>query len=317
VKTRIPKWAKPVVLGSKGTKFLYNTKFGLEGSSDRALFFCPMFDQKNVVDTTALGTGAGYRNFTLTTEKQWPAMLGDSPYYMFSWLVNSGLDTETELKQRYIWGPRTFKWEITNQETFPMQMKIFWASPRRDLDWNDTAYDSTTQSFMHGTDLNDVSARLFARDGHVTWGSGVLKTSLPISWTPFQSHSWCQYFKVRKVQTIKVDAGQCVVINRKSRKWVSINDIDVADTEYVARRNQLIPFIHIVGCPVYDSSAYRIVGTGLCRLSLVYTASHTWWTMNANTQAYKKVDLGAPAGDLTAANARYVSKPVAGAVAAV
>lgn len=302
-------------MSTKPTQFLYNTKFGIQGSNDRSLFFCPMFDTKNVVDSAALGSGAGYRTFGPVTEKQWQAMLGDSPVSMFSWLANSGIDTLGEQKIKYVWGPRKFRWEITNQETFPMLMKIYWCRPRRDLDYNSTDYDANTISYQQGADINDLTARMLDRDGFFTYGPNVMKTQLPISFTPFQSHTWCQFFKVVKTDKIRVDAGQCVMINKKAPKWVSINDIDIAEVEYVARTRQLIPFIHAVGCPVYDSNDYKIVGTGICRLSVVYTAAWPWYQLNSSQQAYKKVDLGAPSGDLIAANARYVSKPVAAVVA--
>lgn len=276
-----------------------------------------MYDQKNVCDSAALGTGAGYGTFPLTTETQWQAMLGDSPVSMFSWLVNSGINTVALAKARYLWTPRTFKWEITNQETFPMQMKVYWVKPRRDLDRNTNDYSNLELMSMSGTDLNDFTARCFDRDGILTWGANVLKNALPISFTPFQSHTWCQFFKVVKVQKVKVDAGQCVVINRKANRWVSVNDIDIGDIEYIAQRRQVIPFIHMVGCPVYDSTDLKKVGTGKCRISMVYTARHSFYTMNLTVQQYKKVDLGPPAGGLTSANARYVSKPVAAAVAQV
>lgn len=314
---RKPSWAKAQIMGSKPTQFMYNTKFGIEGTTDRCLFFCPMFDVKNVCDSTALGTGAGYLTYLAnTTPEQWPAMLGDCPQQMFAWGMFNNINDSTELKRRYLWGPRQHMWEITNQETFPFQMSIIWCRPRRAIDYNSSTF--TLETFASSaTDCNDLVARAFAKDSIFTYGTGVLKNELPISFSPFHSHTFCQLFKVVKVQKVRLDAGQCAVIRKRGKGYRSIGDFDVMDPDYVVTRRQLVPFISVVGCPVYDSTNIEIVGTGKVRLSMVYTSRFPWWTMNSNTQSYVKADLAAPAGALTPANARYVSKPVAAAVSAL
>jgi len=306
-----------MIYGSKPVQFLYNCKFGIEGNYDRVLFFVPMYDSKGVCDSNALGTGAGYLADPKVTETQWMAMLGDSPFQQFSWQINASINDVTELKRAYIWGPRRFMWEITNQELFPVFVHIYWAKPRRDMDYNAVAHVADSLDFTYGQDLNDVTARCLERDGFFTYGAGVLKSQLSVSWTPFESHTWCQLFKVRKVQKLRMDAGQCIKINHKKSRWRQINDTDVSTTEYVATRDMLIPFIHVVGCPVYDSTNINKVGTGKCRITIVHTSKFSWYTLNSNTQQKINVDLPAPAGGITQANARYISKPVAGAVAAI
>lgn len=308
----MPSWAKAQVMGTKPVQFLYSTKLGIEGVTGKQLLFVPMFDVRNACDSTALGTGAGYKNFTLTTENLWPAMLGDSPQQMFSWLVNSGIDSETEWKRRYLWAPRKFTWEITNQETFPNQLKIYWVRPRRDLDYDTTDFVSSDLSYMRGQDLNEVMLRMFTRDGLTTFNVNQLK-QFPVSFTPFHSHTWCQYFKVVKVTKLKLDAGQCAVIKRTNKRWLSLNDVDIGDIEYVASRSSLIPVFTVFGCPIFDSTDIRKVDTGKVRINIVYTARWPWYTLNTVTQQTTKVDLVAPGGAPT--SARYVSKPVASSVA--
>lgn len=322
-KSKMPSWAKAVVLGSKPTIYSYNTKFGIQGALDRCLFFCPMYDATDVCDTSALGSGAGYHDYTQpTTEINWPVMLGESPHMLFSWQINNAINDLGEQKRKYIWGPRSFKWEITNQETFPLELKIYWGKCRRSIDWDaaNAFNQDRTMDYARCYDLNDFIARCLVRDNILAVpiaANRKLQNNLPIAFTPYQSHTFCQWFKIVKTTKIKLDAGQCAILKQGKSKWRNIGDLDFMDVAYSALKGQLIPFIHVVGCPVFDSADYRKVGAGKPRLNIIYQARFPWYTMNDNIQSYVKVDLPAPAGGVTPANARYVSKPVASAVQAV
>lgn len=312
----MPSWAKAQVMGTKPIQFMYTARVGIEGVGGKQLMFVPMFDTRNACDSLALGTGAGYKNFTLTTQQQWPNMIGDGPQAMFTWAVNSGIDSaaEAEFERRYLWSPRKNMWEITNQETFPNQLKIYWCKPRRDLDFDTGDYNADGLNFMQGQSLNEIILRMFTRDDITTWSVNQLK-NLPIPFTPFQSHTWCQYFKVVKVSKFKLDAGQCAVIKHTNKGWKAVNDMEFGDIEYTATRNMLFPFISAIGCPVFDSADIKKVDTGKVRLNIVYARKFSWYVMNNNTQQRTIVDVPAPAGAVV--NARYVSKPVAGTVQAV
>lgn len=311
-------WATAVVRNSKPITYTYTTKGGIQGTTDKVLLFCPQFDFFNRCSSAALGSGNGYANYSaITTPTQWASSVEESPQLMFAWALYNSLDDSTEQRRKYLWGPRTYRWEFTNQELFPMQLSIFWVRPRRDIDYSNVAFSASLGDWNVGSDVNDIIYRCFVRDRIFTDPTPTgLSTSLTMSFSPFQSTSFCQLFKVVKVNKFKLDSGKCVNITHKLKKYRSISDLAFADINYVCTRKTLIPIIMCQGCPVYDSADVKKVAGGACALTWITKINFNWWTMNANTQQYIITDLVAPAGLITPANAVYVSKPAAVVVSA-
>lgn len=318
---KIPSWAYAQIKASKPQQFSYNTKFGQVGNIDRKLMFVPMWDynqrlNENTINNP-LGTGAGYLTVPVTTESQWPCMLMESPQLLFSWRANNTIDSSLEYLTKYLWGPRYYEWEFTNFEVIPIEINIFWCKPRRDLDYSTVVLNTTTyDNFQQGPDLNEVLYRchirdsIYAQQGTQPSVSG-LRGSLPQGWSPFQSTSWCQLFRCVKTTKFRLDAGQCAKVKKKINSYTSISDLTMADVEYVATRRTIIPFITVLGCPVFDSTSYNKVGTGVVKFGMTFKCRFKWWSIDAANQRMVRVDLPPPAGAVTAGNATYVSKPIA------
>lgn len=304
-------WALPIVKGSKPINFAYTTKNGLQGVTDKVMLFCPQFDVNNRASSAKLGTGNGYLNYTQTTPTQWPSCVEESPQLMFVWAMANSLNDSTEQRRTYVWGPRTYHWEFTNQELFPMEFKVYWVRPRRSIDTDATAFAEDLSNWNVGTDVNDVIYRCFFRDRIVTGTTTSLLSELPAAFTPFQSTSFCQLFKVVKVTKTMLDAGKCYKITHRYKKYRRISDLDFADTNYVATGKALIPIVTCIGCPVYDGANIGKVATGACALTWSYKCNIPWYTLNGNTQQYTNFDVAAPSGVINAAAAVYVSKPAA------
>lgn len=316
-RSRKQSWATAVVKGSKPITYSYLAKGGIQGTSDKTLLFVPQFDAFNRCNSASLGTGVNYGNFTIATPEQYPSCTEESPQLMFAWAAQNSLNDEQEQRRKYIWGPRTYTWEFVNQELFPMELKIYWVKPRRDIDYDTTPYNASTKlNYNQGTDMNEVLCRCLLRDGQLGNATGVLRNDLTSAFDLFKSTSFCQLFNVVKVNKMKVDSGKCVKIMHKLNRYRSISDLDFGDLNNVATRSTLIPIIASVGCPVYDNTNVAKVGTGAVALTWTFKVNFQFWTMNSNTQQSVATDLAAPAGAVIPAQAVYVSKPASVIVSA-
>lgn len=305
-------WVNTVMKNTKPVTYSYIAKGGIQGNIDKMLLFVPQFDAFNRVNSAALGTGAGYNNYTITTPTQWSSCVEESPQLLFAWAAYNSLNDSTEQRRTYLWGPRTYSWEFTNQELFPMQLKIHWVRPRRDIDLDAANLDADVTNWTMGSDMNDIIYRCLVRD-RVLANPTVqgLFTSLNPTFSLFQSTSFCQLFKVVKTTSLKLDSGRCAVINHTINRGRHISDLSFADTNYVATRKTLIPIVTCVGCPVYEVNNVSRVAAGPPAITWIFKANWNWYTMNSNTQQYIITDLAAPGGSVIAGNARYVSKPAA------
>jgi hypothetical protein len=305
---------------SKPLQYYYDIALGLDSEQNGFADVCFLEqDATNSYKALTLGTGGGNAH-----QPQQESMQVDTPKVIKRINdANAFLDIAQNVQElknttmKFLLGPRTYEWDFVNFENHPVKLEIYIMKSRRDMRQPTAAYVAGSGVTPYeGQDLNDILARCLDRDGQITYGANCLRSIDP-NWTPYQSPTFCQGFKVLKKKTLELNAGQCYRTKYVAKKpWVLT---DFYASEYETYRtyakNSILIMVKFIGCSVLDSATPTSSQYGRSRLAVHHKFRTTIWQLNTATQNCVKNHLSSPSGPVVPANAIYMSKPVAAQVA--
>lgn len=311
---RVPTYMKVVMKSSKAAVYENSWPVAVQAASQgKCCLVVPMFDAAGVYNGNILGDGSG--KDTAVTMEKWNAAYIDGPVTLSQWMMTCGINPTWAQsgRQKFLIGPRSYEWMISNQENIPISCEIYWCKPRRDLDYNAGAFASHGDAFIWGTDLNDIMCRALDRDGLVTYGAACM-FGFDLNITPFMSTTFCQLFKVLKVKKYELDAGQCMRLKHVAKKSWIIDDWEMvsAAANLAWRKRQIFPVIKLHGCTGTDSVVPTKVGSGRALIAIMYKVHWKFWQMNTNLQQAFVKTLTNPQGAV--GTFQYVSKPAAAVI---
>jgi len=247
-------------------------------------------------------------------------------------IFNTGGVGTSVYSNNYYYGARRFKWIISNQQLHPINLRIHWCVARHDVA---KAVDTESpinsklsyRNYIESAqDINDLVMQCFYADeitGQTnTSDPGTMKT-FQLSFSPYQSPTFCRYFKIKKSNTYELNAGQCMTFALKRKKpWrLSYYQLATAQNTLLWARRSMFPLFEMYGCSVLDngpagepSLSFNLENSGAPVLTMRFQYATTVKNVMAGALAYHWYAAGQPAGAPAGAdghNVYYVSKPIA------
>lgn len=309
----MPRWWKLLTKQQRPNQYSFQQSFGLHTNSGGLATWAVLTqDEKNVCDSAALGTGG-----TAYNNKQTLDMCVDSPFTLLHMSAGGAFTNQAggalpgNRAKIYV-SNRRYKWTIVNNELHPITVKFFWTTPRHDIRKERVNYTGgSLVDTYQGYDINDVMARCFDRDGAIAYGANCLNGVID-SFRPTQSNSWCSLFKIKKVVTMELHAGECrSLVFKRDKPWFMSDFLEANVNDFLAWKNKtMIPFIQIIGCPVHDTVEPRLVRLGQAYVSITFEMRAQTWCFTTKTSSYTQVAFDAPVPVAFTATT-YASRPVA------
>ena len=224
---RVPKYMKTLEKATLPRKFTIGGHFSYTAASingySNAFLTCP--DQYQ--HTTSINDELG----KLVPDSAYPSVTNqwfgiEIPSYQSWWFSNVYEFSPEQL--HYIWGPRHYKFGVTNTASLDVNVSIYWLKPRDNWYFNENITADVEQfdySRRQCTDWNSLLFNMLKTDNIIPAGATApeLQNYLPYDWTPFLSYTLCSYFKVVGKKVMKLRPGQCVEMEKTAvrHRWLS------------------------------------------------------------------------------------------------
>jgi len=314
-RSKYPKWFKQATHLQRPINWEYSQGCGITGfTAGLSTVFVPAYDTNNYVDKNALGDGTG----TYAQPQLFSAVVDDSDQIarmeaQGAFSASSGEALPAGKVQVYI-DKMTWKWNIINETTHGISLRIYWVKPRHDVTYATNAYVAGDNNKLSwGSDWNHVLGKCLDRDLIVTAGNNCLTTLNP-GFVLQQSPSFCAMFKVLNVKNYEMKPGGHLMLGHKRKGLFRMSDWIQGTYPNMLGWNKFtrIPIFQIIGWPVIDAANSNYERLGKAKLAIHHTQRTRVWSWNRLVTSNKALNVNAPAGAV--ANAMDIEQPVAAPV---